>query len=63
MANDLSFEDWCAELDRIAKADGVENSYTESCGPESFRDVFDDGMSPQDAWDEEVYAAQACGCF
>lgn len=46
----LSFEDWLGELYEI-----IEEHYGWSSGEGShYCDAYDDGMTPADAWDEEL---------
>lgn len=60
----LLFEEWQKEFDDLARADGYEEgSYVENCGKEDFEEACANGMSPQEAWDEEKSAARALGCF
>ena len=55
-ANDMSWEDWKAELDRLAIAGDIygPEGAIEACGEESWRDYFEDGYSPQEALDEDI---------
>jgi hypothetical protein len=50
-----TFEEWCACLCAIAAKD--QNRYgpnpIESCGEDCWRDYYDDGYSPEDAWWED----------
>lgn len=50
-----NFEEWCDEFDRIASKEGA-GDYTKKCGRESFKEMFEDGLSPDDAWLEEKLA-------
>ena len=51
----LTFEEWCAELNKLGKAEPNRYGPTpvESCGAECWRDYFDMGYSPTDAWSED----------
>lgn len=51
----MSFEEWCDEYDKIAAAEGA-GEYTKQCGRECFRQTFDDGETPADAWHDEKLA-------
>lgn len=53
---DVTFEEWCDELNKLSAAEP--NRYGEGdlikiCGAECWRQYYDDGYSPQDAWDED----------
>lgn len=50
-----TFELWLAELDALAAAEGCDTPYTQQTGPECWRESYDDGMTPAEAWAEEKY--------
>lgn len=51
---DRTFEAWLAELNQIAgDAYGVP-PMTAHTGEDCWHDMFEDGMTPHEAWDEEV---------
>ena len=55
-----TYELWLAELERCAVADGCTGYVLGGIGPDvaAWRDSFIAGMSPAEAWAEEVYAAR-----
>lgn len=59
-ATRMTFDEWLAELDAIAKADGVSfttgQTFTQITGTDCWLDAFEDAMTPQEAWDEEKVA-------
>ena len=59
----MKFEEWLAAIDALSDAEGARSedgrSYTEMTGRDCWRDAFDDGLSPQDAWSEEKLAGAA----
>lgn len=59
-ADDAAWPAWISEVERIAKAwDEKHGNYPyslpllQSTGHENWRDTFDDGMTPQEAFDED----------
>jgi hypothetical protein len=54
-----AFRTWLSEVDALAAAEGCEKSYTRQTGPECWREAYDGGMSPAEAWAEEKY----CGAY
>lgn len=50
-----SFEEWCADLNKLGarEPDRYGPTPVESCGAESWRDYFDMGYSPLNAWRED----------
>lgn len=52
----MTFDDWYKKLKAIARDYGYQCL---SPDQDSYREWFDDGLSPEDAFDEELYAAQA----
>ena len=60
----MTFEQWKQELaNALEKALGMDAGegadYIENTGDDCWREMFDDGLSPTDAADEEAYAAAA----
>lgn len=53
----LTFEQYVDEIQKLAEAWGVVDPGTPYCEPEAWRDCFALGLSPADAWAEEVSAA------
>jgi len=51
----MTFEDWCAQLSVLSAAEPHRYGpdAVESCGAEAWRDYFDNGYSPEDAWAED----------
>jgi hypothetical protein len=59
-----TFDEWLAEIDRIARLrihgdDTTKSSYTTHTGKERWRDAFNDDVSPQDAWTRETLSWEA----
>jgi hypothetical protein len=50
------FEAWLAAVDVLANAAGGTGSYTQQTGIECWRDSYEDDLTPEDAWWEEVWA-------
>jgi len=59
----MTFTEWLAALDAIAEANGVPRTggmtYTERTGPDCWLESYDDGDTPQQAWDEDTIAGVA----
>ena len=55
----MSFEEFVNETNRLADADGAVRSDGLYCEPAAWRGMYDDGMSPAEAWREERAAASA----
>ena len=56
----MNFDEWLAKIDECAVRDGwVEagRSYTAEAGRECWQDGYDDGLTPEEQWQEEVSAA------
>lgn len=47
------FKGWLKKLDEVAKSYGHTTSYTEDTGADCWRGYFDDGLSPEDAYQED----------
>lgn len=56
----MSFDEWLAAIDTLADAEGARGkdgrSYTQMTGRDCWKEGFDDGLSPDDAWSEEKFA-------
>jgi hypothetical protein len=52
---DISFEQWCEQLDRLGASEPHRYGPTPvaNCGADSWRDYYDGGYSPEDAWAED----------
>ncbi len=53
----MTFKIWIEELNKVAKKSWGQDLYEMNYDIESFREQFDDGLSPEETWDEETYAA------
>lgn len=53
----MTFEEYVAEVQRLAEACGATLVGKQYCQPDAWRDSFDDGLSPEEAWSEEASAA------
>lgn len=55
MTGTMTFEAFVAEINRLAVASGATGGMPQPyCDDESWRDAYDDDMSPAEAWAEEV---------
>jgi hypothetical protein len=53
----MKFEDWLAAVDALADENGGSfPSYTQMTGVECWREAYDDGLTPDEAWSEEMWA-------
>lgn len=62
MSERQSFEDWLKEIDVCARKAGAceaSESYVSWTGEDSWRDMYDDGLDPEEAWGEEEDAARS----
>ncbi len=50
---ELTFEQFLSEIDRLALAEGCELPYTQQTGAECWKDQYEFGMTPGEAWREE----------
>ena len=52
----MTFEQWCNELDRIAHFEyGMKDEHlTLSCGREYYRNYYEDNLPPRDAFLEDM---------
>lgn len=59
----MTFKEWLSAIDVLADAEGGRGkdgrSYTQATGTDCWREAFDDGLSPADAWHEEKLAGVA----
>jgi len=53
----MDFETYVAEIQKLAEASGATDPGIPYCEAEAWREAFDNGLPPRDAWDEEVHAA------
>lgn len=51
------FTKWLVDLQALFTAADWPSDYVESCGSDCWREGFDDGLSPQEQFDEEILAA------
>lgn len=59
---DEKFAAFLAEIDRLAVKDGAMGdgeSYVEQTGEDCWREMYDDDLTAEDAWGEEVDAARS----
>lgn len=52
----MTFEQYVAELQALAEAHDATDTGKPYCDPENWRDQFNEGMSPAEAWREEMRA-------
>jgi hypothetical protein len=57
--SDITFQQWLAEIDKLAAAEGCTTPYTQQTGYECWADAYADGVSAAEAWSEE----KACGAY
>ena len=57
----MEFGEYLRRIDEAAKADGFDSdsTYTELTGEEAWRDGYEEGLTPQEAWEGEAHAIQA----
>ena len=55
MSEDLTFEQWWKQLQSIGEKEGYPIDY----GKEAFKEMYEDGLSPQEAFWEEINAAKS----
>ena len=59
---DEAFAKWLGEVDKLAAAQAVwvdaTKSYVSMTGEDCWREMYDDGLTPDEAWGEEMDAAR-----
>lgn len=53
----MDFDTFVAEIQKLAEACGATDAGKPYCEAEAWREAFHGGLSPAEAWDEEVSAA------
>lgn len=53
----MSFDDYVAEIQAIAEGCGAADPGQPYCDADAWRDAFSAGLTPSEAWQEEVSAA------
>jgi hypothetical protein len=53
----MKFEEYVAEIQTLAEECGAADPGKPYCDAEAWREAFDDGMTPSEAWREECLAA------
>ena len=53
----MDFEQYVAEIQKFAESCGATDHGKPYCDTEAWRDGFNDGMSPAEAWHEECLSA------
>lgn len=53
------FQQWLCEIDRLAAVEGCATPYTQQTGSECWREQFEAGVTPAEAWREEKYCGMA----
>ncbi len=51
--NDMKWEDWIQELEVLFSSVGA-IGYTKACGEECWIDMYEDNMTPKEAFNEET---------
>ena len=49
-----NFNDYVASIQRLAEECGVTPVGEPYCDPEAWRNFFNEGLTPREAWEEEV---------
>ena len=55
--DDQDFDDWCDQIDALGRVRGCDFDYTRRTDRECWREMFEDGLTPSDALDEEFSCA------
>jgi hypothetical protein len=58
-AADAAFQSYVDAIQKLAEASGATEPGKPYCDAEAWRDAFNDGALPSEAWAEEVSAAAA----
>ena len=54
----MTFAEYVSEINDLARrCDAIPDGEENYCDPEAWRDAYQDGMTPAEAWGEEVSAA------
>jgi len=56
-AIEIPFQEFVAEIQKLAEACGATDQGKPYCDAEAWREAFNEGMSPAEAWREECLAA------
>lgn len=57
----MSFEQYVAAINALAARDGFSERGKPYCDAEAWRDAYDDGLTPSEAWADEKHAAATNG--
>jgi len=49
----MKLEDFCLEVDRLAASEGATDYTNMTGGPQMWRERFEQGMTPHEAWEDE----------
>ena len=49
----MTFEEYVRAIQALAEADGTTDAGMPYCPPETWRESYEDGLEPDEAWDEE----------
>ena len=54
--DDITFDEWLLELDKVTHEYGhsPESSYSKETGQECWREYYEDGYSPEEAYREDI---------
>lgn len=59
----MPFDQYVAAIQTCAEVEGATQRGVPYCEPEAWRDSYNDGMTPKEAWHEEMLAAaEMLGC-
>lgn len=53
----MDFDQYVAAIQKLAEACGATDAGKPYCEAEAWRDAYNDGLPPDEAWSEEVSAA------
>ena len=54
----MTFEQYVPEINNLARCCGAISDDEENyCNPEAWRDAYQHGLTPAEAWEEKAYAA------
>lgn len=57
----MSFDDWLIALSNLGRLEGCAD-YVDQTGTECWVQYFEEGLTPDQAWEQEKDAAYALGC-
>ena len=55
----MTFEEYVGEIQKLAESSGATDAGKSYCEAEAWQGAFDDGLTPEEAWGEEMCAAMS----